>query len=361
MHDTVNLFEQLLDRLVEQQASDLHLGAGRSARWRVHGELLAMDTQPWTEGMLDALLQRLLGHTQADDFYANGAADLGYSTRSGERFRVNAFRTLGKAALVARHLPAQFRSFTELRLPESIRQMAALSDGLVLVTGITGSGKSTTLATIINEINEHRSAHILSIEDPVEFVHSPKRALISHRELGTDVPDFASAVKSAMREDPDVILVGELRDVDTMRAALTAAETGHLVLSTLHTADTSGAIERFVGAFPGEEQSVVRHRLSLVLRAVVAQQLLSLQSHAGRVAAVEVLQVTPAVANLIASGRTAQIYSAIESGRDVGMQTFDHSLAMLARDHLIAPEDGRRLARDTVGFERLMRMGRTAA
>lgn len=361
MHDSVALFEHLLDQLVAQQASDLHLSVGRSARWRIHGELLSMDVTPWTQGLLDDLLQRLLGPTQADDFNVKGAADLGYTSRSAERFRVNAFRALGKPALVARHLPAQFRSLTELRLPESIRQLASLADGLVLVTGITGSGKSTTLATIINEINEHRSAHILSIEDPVEFVHSPKRSLISHRELGTDVPDFASAVKSAMREDPDVILVGELRDTDTMRAALTAAETGHLVFSTLHTADTSGAIERFVGAFPGEEQSVVRHRLSLVLRSVVAQQLLSLQHHTGRVAAVEVLQVTSAVANLIASGRTAQIYSAIESGRDTGMQTFDHSLAMLARDNLIAPEDGRRLARDAMGFERLVRMGRNAA
>ncbi len=360
MGETLVLLEHLLAQLVAHQASDLHLATGRGACWRVHGELATMDERAWTPDMMDALLQELLGASQASDYASKGAVDLGYSTRAGERFRINVFRSLGKAALVARHLPAQFRSFQELRLPESIRQFAALRDGLVLVTGITGSGKSTTLATIINEINASRAAHILSIEDPVEFVHAPKQSLISHRELYTDVPDFASAVKSALREDPDVILVGELRDTETMRAALTAAETGHLVLSTLHTADTSGAIERFVGGFPGNEQSIVRHRLALVLKAVVSQQLLPLHDRPGRVAAVEVLQVTPAVANLIASGRTVQIYSAIESGRDAGMQTFDQSLALLSRDGLIAAEQGRRLARDPAGFERLTRMGRSA-
>ncbi|MGQ0710521.1 MAG: type IV pilus twitching motility protein PilT [Rhodoferax sp.] len=360
MGETLVLLEHLLAQLVAHQASDLHLSAERAACWRVHGELAAMDERRWTPAMMDSLLQELLGPTQASDYAAKGSVDLGYSTRAGERFRINVFRSLGKAALVARHLPAHFRSFHELRLPESIRGFSALRDGLVLVTGITGSGKSTTLATIINEINNTRAAHILSIEDPVEFVHAPKQSLISHRELYTDVPDFASAVKSALREDPDVILVGELRDTETMRAALTAAETGHLVLSTLHTADTSGAIERFVGGFPGNEQSIVRNRLALVLKAVVSQQLLPLHNRPGRVAAVEVLQVTPAVANLIASGRTVQIYSAIESGRDAGMQTFDQSLTLLCRDGLIAPEDGRRLARDPAGFERLTRMGRSA-
>lgn len=355
------LFERLLDTLVEHQASDLHLSVERSARWRMHGELGVMDDRLWSQPMLDNLLVHLLGAGQRAHYETLGSADLGHTSAKGERFRINVFRTLGRTALVARHLPAHFRSFNELRLPESIRQLATLADGMVLVTGITGSGKSTTLATLIHEINQHRAAHILSIEDPVEFVHTPQRALISHRELGTDVPDFASAVKSAMREDPDVILVGELRDTETMRAALTAAETGHLVFSTLHTADTSGAIERFVGAFPGDEQSVVRHRLSLVLRCVVSQQLLPLRGRSGRVAAVEVLQVTAAVSNLIASGRTAQIYSAIESGRDADMQTFDHSLASLARDNLVAIEDARRLARDAVGFERLLRMGRHAA
>jgi twitching motility protein PilT len=354
-------FDKLLALAVEHRASDVHLGEGRAPCWRLHGQLAALGAQAWDGAMLAALLDALLKDVQQRDYRHNGTVDLGYTSSAGERFRINVFRSLGRTAIVARHLPAHFASFGELRLPDGIRQLAALTDGLVLVTGITGSGKSTTLATLINEINASAPVHILTIEDPVEFVHRPKQAIVSHRELHTDVPDFAGAVKAALREDPDVILVGELRDNETMRAALTAAETGHLVFSTLHTADAAGAVERFVGAFPGGEQPIVRHRLSLVLRAVVAQQLLPFHGRPGRVAAVEIMQVTPAIANLIASGRTAQIYSAIESGRDLGMQTFDQSLAVLCRDGLIDPGSARLQARDPVNFDRLLRMTRSAA
>lgn len=353
------LFDTLLASLVEHHASDLHLAEGRVPSWRLHGELAPLGNRLWDAAMMATLLDELLKEQQRQDFRAKGTVDLGYSAPGGERFRINVFRSLGRPALVARHLPSRFASFNELRLPESIRSLAGLPDGLVLVTGITGSGKSTTLATLINEINASAPVHILTIEDPVEFVHQPKQAIISHRELHTDVADFASAVKASLREDPDVILVGELRDNETMRAALTAAETGHLVFSTLHTADAAGAVERFVGAFTGEEQTVVRHRLSLVLKAVVAQQLLPLNGKPGRVAAVEIMQVTPAVSNLIASGRTAQIYSAIESGRELGMQTFDQSFASLARDSLIDTDNARRLARDPVNFDRLLRSTRS--
>lgn len=352
-------FDAFLASVVDNHASDLHLAGGRLPCWRLHGEVAPMSDKAWRHEAMAELLATLLAASQKRDLADKGTVDLGYTSSAGERFRVNVFRTLGQPALVARHLPSRFASFTELRLPESLRDLARLSSGLVLVTGITGSGKSTTLATLINEINMSSPSHILTIEDPVEFVHRPKQAIISHRELHTDVPDFAGAVKASLREDPDVILVGELRDLETMRAAMTAAETGHLVFSTLHTADATGAVERLVGAFPGDEQSVIRHRLSLVLKAVIAQQLLPAMGREGRVAAIEVLQVTPAVSNLIASGRTAQIYSAIESGREAGMQTFDQALAGLARDNLIAIEDGRRLARDPVNFDRLLRMGRS--
>lgn len=361
MNDMLQKFGELLARMVSNQGSDLHLAEGRGPCWRLHGSLAQVDGSAWTLAMMEDLLAALLGDKQRRDLAEKGTVDLGYSAQNGERFRINVYRSLNRPALVARHLPSRFSSFNELRLPESVRQLAALPDGLVLVTGITGSGKSTTLATIVHEINSHQPVHILTIEDPVEFVHQPIQAVISHRELYTDVPDFASAVKASLREDPDVVLVGELRDTDTMRAALTAAETGHLVFSTLHTADATGAIERLVGAFPGDEQGVVRHRLALVLKAVVAQQLLPLQDCPGRVAAVEVMQVTPAIANLIASGRTAQIYSAIESGREAGMQTFDQALASLARDGLIATEHGRRLARDPNAFDRLLRQSRSGA
>ena len=348
-------FDEYLQRVVAERASDLHLASNRPPAWRLHGRIESLAERPWTSDDLLDLLDELLVASQREDFEERGSVDLGHTSSAGERFRINVFRTLGQPALVARHLPARFHSFAELRLPDALQEIAHLGAGLVLVTGVTGSGKSTTLATLINEINASTAAHILTIEDPVEFVHASQRAVVTHRELHTDVDDFASAVKSALREDPDVILVGELRDTETMRAALTAAETGHLVFSTLHTADATGAVERLVGAFPGEEQAVARHRLSLVLKAVVAQQLLPSSDGDGRVAVVEILRVTPAVANLIASGRTAQIYSAIESGREAGMQTFDQALAALARDRLIDPDEARRLARDAGSFDRLLR------
>ncbi|MDD5328499.1 MAG: PilT/PilU family type 4a pilus ATPase [Sulfuricella sp.] len=350
-------FDQLLGAMVGAHASDLHLAPGRPPCWRLHGDLAAARGEPFSREDMDSLLSALLGAARLRDLDEKGSVDLGHTAGDSERFRINVFTALGQPALVARHLPARFSSLAELRLPESLRDLARLTSGLVLVTGVTGSGKSTTLATLINEINASLPVHILTIEDPVEFVHAPKKALISHRELHTDVPDFAGAVRASLREDPDVILVGELRDIETMRAALTAAETGHLVFSTLHTADATGAIERFVGAFPGQEQAVVRHRLALVLKTVVAQQLLPRLEQKGRVATVEILHATPAIANLIASGRTAQIYSAIESGREAGMQTFDQALAAHARDRLISAEQGRRLARDPINFDRLLRAG----
>ncbi|MDR1936194.1 MAG: PilT/PilU family type 4a pilus ATPase [Candidatus Accumulibacter sp.] len=354
-------FDALLARIVFERASDLHLACDRPPVWRLHGRIEAMGDPPWDSEAMQRLIEELLAPGQRADFAQRGAVDIGHSSSAGERFRVNVFRTLGQPALVARHLPSRFHSFAELRLPETLRDIAHLGSGLVLVSGITGSGKSTTLATLIDEINATTPAHVLTIEDPVEFVHTPKQAVITHRELYTDVADFAGAVRSALREDPDVILVGELRDTETMRAALIAAETGHLVFSTLHTADATGAVERLIGAFPGDEQAVARHRLSLVLKAVIAQQLLPLASGNGRVAVVEILRVTTAVANLIASGRTAQIYSAIESGREAGMQTFDQALAAMARDRLVNAEEARRLAHDAGSFERLLRQAKFPA
>lgn len=354
-------FHALLERLPQAGASDLHLAAGRRAHWRAHGELDLCGEHPWSDDDMEGLAVALLSPLRLETLKHSGSADLGYGAGDGRRYRINFFRTLGRLALVARHLPDNFASLSELLLPPGLSELAYLPSGLVIVTGVTGSGKSTTLATLIHEINTHMARHILTIEDPVEFVHRPVRSLISHRELGTDTPDFALAVRAAMREDPDVILVGEMRDTETMRAALTAAETGHLVFSTLHTADAVGATERFVGAFPGEEQGLARHRFSLVMRAVVAQQLLPRADRPGRAPAVEILRGTPAVMNLIVSGRSAQIYSAMESGSGLGMQTYDQSLAQLARERTISLDVARPLTRNPDGFDWLMKHGGEAA
>lgn len=357
MQEDQNRFDQLLREAVQRGASDIHLAPGLPPRARIHGELLMLDAEPLPVETQRAWTGALLSPAQRQVLEREGNVDLGYGNRHGQRFRINLFRSLGHIRLVARHLPERFASLEELGMPPTLRDLAFLPSGLVLVTGATGSGKSTTLATLINEINANSARHIVTIEDPVEFVHTPQRSIISHRELHTDVIDFAGAVRAALREDPDVIMVGEMRDTETMRAALTAAETGHLVFSTLHTADTVGAIERFIGGgFAADEQELVRYRLSLVLRSVIAQQLLP-GSEEGRVAAVEVLHITAAVANLIASGRTHQIYSAIEAGHEIGMQTFDRSLAELARARRIDGEQAALLARDKTSFSYLMQHG----
>ncbi|HNQ04048.1 MAG TPA: PilT/PilU family type 4a pilus ATPase [Thiobacillaceae bacterium] len=340
------LFEELLARLVSEEGSDLHLCAGRPASLRRHGHLTALEGEPVSREDMETILAHLLTDLRRQDLDERGSADLGYSSRAGERYRVNIFTVLGEPALVARHLPGELPGFASLGLPESLRELADIHAGLVLVTGATGSGKSTTLAAIVHEINQRHHRHILTIEDPVEYLHASRLSLISHRELGLDVPDFAGALRAALREDPDVILVGELRDTETMRAALMAAETGHLVFSTLHTNDAAGTVERFIGGFPGDEQDRVRHRLSLVLKAVVAQQLVRRADGQGRVPILEILRATPAIANLIASARTAQIYSAIESGAELGMQTADQCLADLVRRRVVRIEEARALARD---------------
>jgi len=353
-HDHLNRFDALLGRAIAAGASDVHLAAERPPLARVHGDLATLEAKPWPAAAMDSLATHFAHGARAAEWQQRGSLDAGHTTADGERFRVNLFRGLGRAGLVARHLANRFRTMAELGLPDHLRDLADLQDGLVLVTGATGSGKSTTLASLVNEINRLYPRHILTIEDPVEFIHHPIRAAITHRELHTDVPDFASAVRASLREDPDVILIGELRDLETMAAAITAAETGHLVFGTLHTADTVGTVERLVGGFPGDEQDAIRYRLSLALKAVVSQRLVRRADNLGRAPLVEVLVVTNAVSNLIATGRTKQIYSAIEGGGELGMQTFDQSLAAAVRSGALDRDSGRRLARDPQAFDRLL-------
>ncbi len=350
------LFNQLLAQCVKEGASDLHLSGNRGAVLRVRGELKSVDIQPISKESVEAMAYSLMNERQKKEFDTCQSFDLGYSSTQGERFRINCYREMGRVAIAVRHLDQNMFDLEQLSLPPQIRELAHLPSGLVLVTGATGSGKSTTLATLINEININRNCHILTIEDPVEFIHTDERSMVHHRELYTDVPDFPGAVRSALREDPDVIMVGEMRDLETMRAALTAAETGHLVLSTLHTDDAVGTVERFVGSFPGDEQSQARHRIAMCLRAVVSQALLPSPDGSRLVPAVEILMVTLAVSNLIVTGKTKQIYSAMESGAGLGMQTRDQSLVGLVKKRKVNRETARSICRDVAAFDQLFQL-----
>ena len=359
MHDSKKDFEKLLRHCIEIGASDLHLSARTCPMVRIHGLLKAL-TAAGISPDLDQTVEAIMNPRQRKVFEQEQTLDLAYALPSGERFRVHIYRERGEAAVAVRKLESRFRTFEELSLPPQLKELSDLRDGLVLITGPTGSGKTTTLAAQINRINMTRSCHIVTVEDPVEYLHQNIKSLIRQRELYTDVPSFAQAVRASLREDPDVILIGEMRDLETTRAAITAAETGHLVFSTLHTGDTVGALDRMIGLFPGWEQESARHQISMVLRAVAAQRLLPGRNGNGLLPAVEILRVTPAVANLIRTGRPQQIYSTIETGVSQGMQTLEQSLAGLIRKGLISPEDARSIARDWRTVEAHLRRGEQA-
>lgn len=350
-------FRELLAQCVRHGASDLHLSAGAVPFLRLHGRLITLDHAPLSAEEVERLALSLMQPRQREVFEREQTLDLAHATEEGERFRINVYRERGRPALAVRRLEQTFRTLEEWHLPPQLRELAELRDGLILVTGPTGSGKTTTLATLIHQINRDRFCHIVTIEDPVEYVHRNEKSLVHQRELYTDVPGFAQAVRDVMRQDPNVILVGEMRDAETMRAAITAAETGHLVFSTLHTGDAVGAVDRMIGVFPGEEQESIRHQAAMVLRAVVAQRLLPHKQGEGRVPAVEILRVTTAVAHLIRTGKPQQIYSSIETGSAQGMQTLEQSLADLVARNLVHAEDARRLARDGRLFDERLRSG----
>lgn len=357
------LFDTLLTRCVAEGASDLHLSAGVPPYLRLRGELRATGEEALSAERLTAMTQAVLSAEHWQRLQAERGLDVAYTlsagaSPTGERFRMNVYFERGHVALAVRRLNATIRSAQELHLPASLHTLAEFRDGLVLVTGPTGSGKSTTLATLIEEINRQRACHILTIEDPVEYVFQNCRALVHQRELGVDVRSFADAVRAALREDPDVILVGEMRDLETMRAAVTAAETGHLVFSTLHTGDAVGTLDRIAGAFPAGEQNYVRQQLSLTLRAVVTQHLLPAKGGRGRVPVLEILIVTPAVASLIRQNKPRQILSMMETGTGLGMQTLEQGLAQHVADGLIEMETARLLAREPEQLDRLLALRR---
>lgn len=329
---------EVLDAAARMEASDIHLGESTQARVRCAGRLRLLLVEPWHAQQFELLIEALCSAEQRKIMAEHHAVDLAFAHPNGNRYRLNIYRERGRWAMAARLLPMGVKTLASMNLPPELAQLAAYHSGLVLVTGSTGSGKSTTLAVLLDIINRERDCHILTIEDPVEYVHQNIRAFVHQRELHADAFSYASAVRSALRQDPDVMLIGEMRDLETMRSAMSAAETGHLVFSTLHTNDAVGALNRIIGGFPAAEQSLVRQQLSLVLKAVVTQRLMPNCDYSRRYPALEILLINPAVANLIRNNKPEQIYSVMESSRAEGMQSLEQSLAQLVNKQLITEE-----------------------
>ncbi len=316
----------LLEKMIELDGSDLHITVNSPAMVRVNGEFAKINMPKLSDDDINTMLMPLLSKKQKEGLNENLSVDLAYTYKEGIRFRVNMFYQRGCLSSVMRKLPSLKLTLEALGLPSSIGKFGELKDGLVLVTGPTGSGKTTTLAAIIDQINRNSSHHIITIEDPIEFVHENMKSLVTQRELHSDVPSFASALRDSLREDPDVILVGEMRDLETIRTAIMAAETGHLVFSTLHSRDAVSTLTRIVNVFSVEEQPQIRQQLSGVLKGVISQRLVRSIDGERRYAAIEIMAVTPGISNLLRFGKVEQIYSMIETGVKLGMQTMEMSL-----------------------------------
>jgi twitching motility protein PilT len=336
------MIEDLMEEVVERGGSDLHVSAGLPPYIRVNGKLTPTDRDPLSPEQCQRLIFSMLNNTQRKNLEQNWELDCSYGVRGLARFRVNVYKDRGTYAAALRALSSKIPTIETLGLPNIVREMSEKPRGLILVTGPTGSGKSTTLASMINNINVTRAEHILTIEDPIEFVYEPVKSVIHQRQVGEDTRSFANALRAALREDPDVVLVGELRDLETIQLAITAAETGHLVFGTLHTSSASQTVDRMVDVFPPEQQTQVRVQLSGSLVAVFSQTLVPRKNvkpgEYGRTLAQEIMVVTPAIANLIREGKTAQIYSAIQTGGKLGMITLEKVLAELYRAGTISFE-----------------------
>jgi twitching motility protein PilT len=325
-------FADLLLEVIERNASDLHLTAGAHPTVRVRGRLMALEDYPvMTTEQTREIVYSILTNDQRQRLETDWQIDFAYAVPNQARFRVNAYYQRAAIGAAFRLIPFSIKTVAELGLPSIMHDLARKPRGFVLVTGPTGSGKSTSLAAVVDEINASREEHIMTIEDPIEFLHGHKKCIVNQREIGSDAKSFASELKGALRQDPDVILVGEMRDLETIHTALTAAETGHLVFATLHTQDTPQTIDRIIDVFPAEQQQQVRVQLAVALQGIVTQQLLPTADGVGRVAACEVLLATPAIRNLIREGKTHQIYSSLQTGGSLGMQTMDAALATLVR------------------------------
>lgn len=338
---------ELLNQIVSRKGSDLHLSPNNPPLIRIDGEIEELSSEIVTHDKNVAILETIKTGFKLEEFQENKEMDFSMSTEDS-RFRVNAFWNSGKISLVLRTIPSRVLTLEDLNPPsevlETFKKLCNMNKGMVLVTGMTGSGKSTTLAAMIDYINTTRKEHILTIEDPVEFVHQRKLCLISQREVGRDTNSFQNALRASLREDPDIILVGEMRDLETIRLALTAAETGHLVFGTLHTTSAAKTIDRIIDVFPTEEKDMIRTMLSESLNGVISQNLLR-RKGSGRVASHEIMVCNSAIKNLIRENKVAQMYSAIQTGSKDGMITMDQSLKRLVMDNIIEPETARAIAK----------------
>jgi twitching motility protein PilT len=346
---------ELLEQVLKEDASDLHLTVGAPPTIRVHGDLVPLaQYPPLTQDGTQKMIYAILRQKQRERLEQELELDQSYSLPGRARFRVNVYFQRDSVGAAFRLIPTEIRSVEALGLPQIVGEMARLPRGLILVTGPTGSGKSTSLAAMIDIVNTERPCHIMTVEDPIEYLHRHKRAIINQREVGTDTRSFAQALKHVLRQDPDVILVGEMRDLETISTAITAAETGHLVFATLHTQDAPQTIDRIIDAFPSHQQQQIRVQLSTTLQGVMTQQLLQTWNGRGRVVASEVLVATPAIRNMIREGKVHQIYSAMQSGARHGMRTMDHALANLVIHGQITYELAKQQCHDPEELGRLL-------
>ena len=341
---------ELLAFVVKNKASDLHLSSGLPPMIRVHGDVRRINVPPLEHKDVHGMIYDIMNDGQRKFYEENLECDFSFAVPNLARFRVNAFVQQRGAAAVMRTIPSKILSLEDLKCPKIFKDISEYPRGIVLVTGPTGSGKSTTLAGMINHINDNEYGHILTIEDPIEFVHESKKCLINQREVGPHTLSFSNALRSALREDPDVILVGEMRDLETIRLALSGAETGHLVFGTLHTSSAAKTIDRVVDVFPAAEKEMVRAMMSESLRSVISQTLLKTKDGNGRVAAHEIMVGTPAIRNLIRENKIAQMYSAIQTGAQLGMQTLDQNLQDLVKRNIVSMSEARGKAANKDNF-----------